>query len=69
MEVRPMVDLRPLAGGSAVQPLAGDWRVAPDPENEGHSARWFAEGPVDGAAPAAVPGILQQSFPGYRGVV
>ncbi len=45
----------------------GDWRVAGDPANAGQNQAWFQK-PADGAKPARVPGILQESLPGYHGV-
>ena len=49
--------------------LHGEWRIAADPENRGTAERWFERGPVPGAQPCRVPGILEQNFPGYDGVV
>jgi len=49
------------------QVLAGDWRLAPDPENSGKAAGWPAVSPVD-AVPAPVPGVITQAAPGCHGV-
>ena len=51
-----------------MQVLDGQWWLAPDPDNVGRTQRWFESGPVPGAQPAAVPGIIQMTFPRYHGV-
>jgi len=52
---------------TATQRLPDTWMLATDPDNAGRAGRWFAE-PQPDARPAAVPGIIQQVFPGYHGV-
>ena len=54
--------------GAPVLRLTGDWQIATDPKNAGRDQKWF-DGPVSGAQPARVPGILQEAFPAYHGVV
>ena len=48
--------------------LEGPWLIAIDPTNIGREAKWFLK-PTAAAKPAQVPGILQQVFPGYHGLV
>jgi beta-glucuronidase len=48
--------------------LDGQWMIATDPENVGRTQKWF-QGPTAGARSIRVPGILQEAFPGYHGVV
>ena len=43
-----------------------EWTVAADPENIGKDNGWWKE-PRPDARPARVPGILQESLPGYHG--
>lgn len=45
----------------------GDWKVAADLKNTGRAEEWW-KGPVKEARPARVPGIMQESLPGYHGV-
>ena len=52
-----------------MQSLNGQWMLATDPENVGQEKRWFEEGPIEYAQNSTVPGIIQQTFPGYHGVV
>ena len=52
-----------------MQSLNGQWLLATDPENVGQEKRWFEEGPIEYAQNSTVPGIIQQTFPGYHGVV
>ncbi len=49
--------------------LDGAWELATDPDNVGNSECWFADGPVKTAALTTVPGALEETFPGYDGVV
>nr|MBA2480554.1 hypothetical protein [Planctomycetota bacterium] len=51
----------------AVQVLSGRWTIAPDPENRGRDAAWFADERAD-AVPVPVPGIIQQALPDQHGV-
>jgi hypothetical protein len=44
-----------------------DWKVAADPKNAGREEAWW-KGPVAGAQPARVPGIMQETLPGCHGV-
>ena len=48
--------------------LRGIWHIACDPENRGHADLWFDNMPAS-AQPAPVPGIIQQVFPDYHGLV
>jgi beta-galactosidase/beta-glucuronidase len=53
---------------AAVVSLEGnDWRVAADPANAGRQQAWW-QGPVAEARAGRVPGILQETLPGYHGV-
>jgi hypothetical protein len=52
-----------------MQSLNGKWMLATDPQNVGKEKRLFEGGPIEGAQDATVPGIIQQTFPGYHGVV
>lgn len=61
------------AGGqlisTAVLSLEGsDWTIAADPDNTGRDQSWWTA-PQPGAKPLRVPGILQETLPGYHGVV
>ncbi len=49
--------------------LNGGWKIATDPQDRGRSEKWFERAPVPAAKPCTVPGILEQTFPGYDGVV
>ncbi len=59
-----MVSLGPRKG----QVLDGPWLLAPDPDNRGRTHGWQA-GIQEGARPTRVPGVIQETFPGYHGVV
>lgn len=48
--------------------LNGIWLLARDPENAGRAQHWYASPDLPAAEPATVPGIIQQTFPGYHGV-
>ena len=54
---------------SATMNLDGNsWLLSTDPENVGRNLRWYDE--VTGEAKATrVPGIIQETFPTYHGVV
>ena len=45
----------------------GPWRVATDPENVGRGEQWWRE-PVREARKTRVPGMIQETWPGYHGV-
>ncbi len=45
------------------------WLIAPDGADTGRAAGWSARPPEASGQPAAVPGYLQQTLPGYHGVV
>ncbi|MEN6535744.1 MAG: sugar-binding domain-containing protein [Bryobacteraceae bacterium] len=49
--------------------LNGEWKIATDPQNRGKVEKWFERAAIPEAKPCHVPGILEQSFPGYDGVV
>ncbi len=51
-----------------MQSLNGTWKIATDPKNVGRDEKWFTAVRSD-AQDAPVPGILQQVFPEYHGVV
>ena len=57
--------LRALQAGS----MDGTWKIATDPNNVGKVKGWFRAGPIPGALDCNVPGVIQQTFPGYHGVV
>ena len=48
--------------------LNGEWSIARDPQNVGREQKWFTRSAAD-ATPIRVPGIFQEAFPGYHGVV
>ena len=48
--------------------LSGTWRVERDPENIGREQKWFTH-PVADAVQIRVPGVFQEVFPAYHGVV
>lgn len=48
--------------------LDGAWAIAKDEHNVGRDQGWI-RGPVGGAETARVPGILQENFPLYHGLV
>ena len=43
--------------------------LARDPQNTGKANKWFLEKLIEGSEKAEVPGIIQQTFPDYHGVV
>jgi len=47
--------------------LVGGWKLATDADNSGVGGAWF-EGVRSEAQDAAVPGILQETFPDYHGM-
>lgn len=53
---------------SRVISLDGTWSLATDPKNVGLAEKW-PESPLTDVKPTKVPGILQDTFPGYHGVV
>ena len=53
---------------TSITSLNGQWMLATDPQNVGREQKWFEKEPVEGAKPARVPWIIQESFPGYHGV-
>ena len=53
---------------SSVLSLNGPWRLATDPNNVGREEKWFAHVP-SAAAVTKTPGVLQDTFPGYHGLV
>jgi len=54
--------------GSMMSLDGPDWLLATDPENVGRDQQWF-KGPRPDAKAARVPGIIQETFPAYHGVV
>ncbi|HWB96045.1 MAG TPA: hypothetical protein VG672_05070, partial [Bryobacteraceae bacterium] len=52
-----------------VRSLDGPWKIAKDPANAGKQARWYSAPVLPGARDCRVPDILEQTFPGYDGVV
>lgn len=53
---------------SGVYRLDGDWLLGTDQENTGR-ARGYAERPAPAARRGRVPGAIEETFPGYDGVV
>ena len=49
-------------------PLNGVWMIVRDPQNLGREQKWFAR-PAADASRVRVPGIFQEAFPAYHGVV
>lgn len=49
--------------------LDGVWELATDPDNAGKKERWFDGGPSKTTVSANVPSALEETFPGYDGVV
>jgi len=62
-------------GGLVVDPprhrvsLDGVWELTIDSDNIGKNERWFADNPPQTARSTTVPGALEETFPGYDGVV
>jgi len=52
-----------------LQILDGLWKLATDPDNKGREERWYECGPTGESLEAPVPGIIQQVYPDYHGVV
>jgi hypothetical protein len=48
--------------------LSGEWMIVRDPQNIGREQKWFARS-ADDASRVRVPGIFQEVFPAYHGVV
>ena len=48
--------------------LSGEWMIVRDPQNLGREQKWFAR-PAADASPVRVPGVFQEVFPAYHGVV
>src|ERR1017187_7162656 len=57
-----------LVVGTPVVSLDGEWLLVTDPQNIGRSEGWF-DRPESGGKPARVPGVIQEAFPAYHGVV
>jgi hypothetical protein len=53
---------------TSVQILNGNWFITTDPDNRGKEVDWFNSIPED-VKPAPVPGVIQQVFPAYHGLV
>ena len=49
--------------------LSGKWMLACDLDNAGRQQRWYEMNALPEAQEATAPGIIQQTFPGYHGVV
>lgn len=49
--------------------LDGAWELGTDADNVGKKECWFDGGPSKAAVSATVPGALEETFPGYDGVV
>ncbi len=59
----------PVAAARQVIALEGDgWLLACDPKNEGREQAWWKQ-PSAEAQAVAIPSIIQETFPGYHGVV
>jgi hypothetical protein len=66
--VKPVTSAASSYSYSRIIPLDGlNWLLAVDPANDGHDRGW-TKAPPDGAAPAQVPWVIQDSFPDYHGV-
>ncbi len=52
-----------------VQNLDGPWKITTDSQNIGKKERWFEQFPESVTLESIVPSTIQQSFPGYHGVV
>ena len=52
-----------------VQILDKKWWLAIDPDQRGELERWYEGYPKEEAMEAPVPGIIQQVYPNYHGVV
>lgn len=48
--------------------LDGTWLLARDPDNVGRQQHWYTMLSLPAAERTTVPGIIQQTFPGYHGV-
>ena len=57
-----------LYAANPVTLLDGSWLLVTDPNNVGREQKWFMR-PSPEAKPARVPGIFQEVFPEYHGVV
>ena len=64
----PQSESAPGASSAMVVSLDGKWMLATDPKNVGREEQWW-EGPRAEAKETKVPWIIQDAFPGYRGVV
>lgn len=60
--------LRQFGADLSVSTRLHPWLTARDPDDGGRVANWHHQVPAD-SQPAAVPGYLQQAFPGYHGIV
>ncbi len=57
-----------LSVANTVARLAGNWLLTIDPANVGREQKWYLHTSPE-AKPARVPGIFQEVFPGFHGVV
>ena len=57
-----------LYAANPVTLLDGSWLLVTDPNNVGREQKWYTR-PSPEAKPARVPGIFQEVFPAYHGVV
>src|SRR5208282_2999610 len=58
----------PAAIATPTLPLNGEWMIVRDPQNIGREQEWFAR-PTADASSVRVPGVFQEAFPAYHGVV
>lgn len=63
--------LSPLDAATETVSLDGTWRIRTDSENAGKTGEWFARPLADSGTveSIAVPGVIQQVWPEYHGVV
>jgi hypothetical protein len=64
----PKPDYLGADNATPVMDLNGEWMVVRDPQNIGREQKWFAR-PAADASRVRVPGIFQEVFPAYHGVV
>lgn len=65
----PQVATHTGAGTAGSILMDGTWWLAEDPENLGRAERWGQHPPADRARPTEVPSALQETLPGFHGVV
>ena len=68
--LHPLAPTKKAAEGPGTLSVTLDrgWLITTDPNNVGRDQAWF-HGPQPGAKATRVPSVLQESFPGYHGLV